>query len=72
VFVYVTPREGTIQVITSTPTWDALVQHPKFGRTSALLATDKLPEIVAKVSQAMQQFAGGFPRCSSSTSAPAS
>jgi hypothetical protein len=60
VFIYTTPREGTIQVITGTPTWDALVQHPKFGRTSALVATDKLVGIVAKVQADMQQFAGGF------------
>jgi hypothetical protein len=69
VFVYTTPREGTIQVITSTPTWDALVQHPKFGRSSALLATDKLTGIVAKVQPICSSSPGASLRCSSSTSA---
>lgn len=60
VFVYTTPREGTIQIITSTATWDMLVQHPLFGRSSNLLACDKLQGLVATVQSDMQQFAGGF------------
>jgi hypothetical protein len=60
VFVYTTPREGTVLILTSTPVWDMLVQHPDFGRGSALIATDKIQDIAAQVQSQMQQFAGGF------------
>lgn len=61
-FVYVTPREGTVLILTSTPTWDSLVQHPSFGATSSLLTMEKLAEIAASQLSQLQQMAGGFSR----------
>jgi hypothetical protein len=61
VFVYTTPEN--VQIITSTPTWDGLVQSPAFGRTSSLVASQKLLELVAKVSaEAAERNRGGIPR----------
>lgn len=61
-FIYVTPREGTVLILTSTPTWDSLVQHPNFGASSSLLTMEKLVEIAAGQMQQLQEMAGGFSR----------
>lgn len=61
VFVYVTPREGTIQVIASMQTWNNLVSHPEIGDGSAMVATDKLQKIVADAIAAAANSLGGIP-----------
>lgn len=61
VFVYLTPRAGTTQIITSTPTWDMLVQHPSFGRTSALVTSEKMQQVIAQHISNVASYAGGFP-----------
>lgn len=62
VFVYVTPREGVIQIILGTPTWDMIVQHPAFGNSSCLLASERLQQVIANQLGLLAEMTGGFPK----------
>lgn len=62
VYVYVTPREGVIQIITGTPTWDMLVNNESFGDSSSLLASERLQAVIAQQMGNIAQLSGGFPK----------